>query len=120
MYILQTRFIAAKCYLPLQFKDKYCTMLYYKDKQVSAESSLLPIISPPTHDELNMLRARLSATYGDLRIQCVKLICVGYYADLVQDLCSGRRVSTRETRPTWKRKVNGLVVSPSKRARLAS
>lgn len=52
--------------------------------------------------DLQEIRAEHSVAAS--RVPRIQMICVGYHEDLIHDLSSGRRLSTREIRPTWKRK----------------
>ena len=74
-------------------------------------------------DELKTSKALFGAGSKWGRIPCAKLVCEGYDTRLLEDLCSGLRASTRERKPSWKRKLSEAPSSasstPRKRSRVS-
>ncbi|KAF7799024.1 hypothetical protein EIP86_010254 [Pleurotus ostreatoroseus] len=88
--------------LPDDFREDFYSMTLARTRGHSYDEWLRGVGYDADAPELQEIRARHSV--GLSRVPRIQMICVGYHEDLVQDLSSGRRLSTREVRPTWKRK----------------
>lgn len=107
-----------------QFQDRYCTKKYWQVQRETNPSLRPEDERPLTEDELLQMRiafnAGASLQAGDSRVPCAKLICEQYNVKLLEDLCSDLRASTRERKPTWKRKLSETPSSSASRKRSRS
>lgn len=86
----------------LQFREDYYSMVYARLRGSTYEDWTRREGYIMDESDLQEIRAEHSVAAS--RVPRIQMICVGYHQDLIQDLSSGRRLSTREIRPTWKRK----------------